>query len=61
MLRQILEEVEGEEGYIGFPLSVLGWSREVVGVWWVEPLGAGSYLFRLAPTGLLLPPLLLWR
>ena len=51
----------GGGGSIGCPLSVLGWSCEVAGVWWVSPLEAGRGLFRLAPTGSLLPHLLLWQ
>ena len=41
ILRQILAEGEGGEGLLGRPLYILGWSSEVVGVWWVAPPGAG--------------------
>ena len=61
MLRRILAEGERGKVLLSCPLSVLGWSTDVAGVWWVAPLEAGCGLFRIAPIGSLLPSLLLWR
>ena len=35
----------GGKGFLGRPLSVLGWGCEVVGFWWVETLGGGCCQF----------------
>ena len=45
MLRRIFAEGEGGESLLSLPLSVLGWGRKFVEVWWVVPLGVERCLY----------------
>ena len=54
------ERLGGREGLLLPLLFDLGCGQLVAGAWGVAPLGAGHGQFRLVPTGLPHPYLLLW-